>query len=364
MSSSRVSSRAARVSTSGQAHAAEPRLPDAARAVQQIEVRRRLRQRHAVEHEARAQQRPIERLAVVGDEATGRAHALGHVVQERRLGPEVAQEQLLDPERAVLEPRRARSGTAPCPHRPQGRWSRCRGSTCATGRRLRAPDRAPAAPTTLRVDAQRIAHRRRGRGRCAGSSMRSIDVQRAGGGLRSASERQLPACTLAPGARARSVGPRPRRSARAARDALLRSLDLRAHRRRRSRAERQLRECLGVARDTGRDAARDAACTMPSRALGVDSPTSRSRKRMGPSSLRTRISASATPRSASNASATLLVRARCVRAVLPLPARPDARRTALVARARLDQRARARAAAPRAPRTARGASPTPPGMWS
>ncbi len=68
---------------------------DAARDVDQIEVRQLRRRRQAVHHVARAQERHVERLAVVRDDHRGVGEALGEAAQDGLLLAEAAQEELL-----------------------------------------------------------------------------------------------------------------------------------------------------------------------------------------------------------------------------------------------------------------------------
>jgi hypothetical protein len=87
-----------------EAHLLEARAEDATRAVQEIEVRRRRGHRHAVHHGARAQERPVEALAVVGADRGGARHAHREALEQRALFTGLAQEELLETQRLVLEP--------------------------------------------------------------------------------------------------------------------------------------------------------------------------------------------------------------------------------------------------------------------
>ncbi len=74
---------------------------NAARHVEQVEVRRLRGSLHAVHHEARAEQRHVERLAVVGHDHRGVGEPPLEQLQDRGLLAEPAEEQLLEHERLV-----------------------------------------------------------------------------------------------------------------------------------------------------------------------------------------------------------------------------------------------------------------------
>ncbi len=156
--------------------ALEPRLVDAPGDVHEIEVRRLDRLREAVHHVARAQQRHVEGLAVVGDDHRRLGDALGEQIEDRGLFAEAPQERLLEDEEVGLgiEARRDRAGTAPSPSRPRARWSRCRGRARAADHTRRAPDRGPGA---------RASPDRRGWRRGAGRARRERrgTIERGGG---------------------------------------------------------------------------------------------------------------------------------------------------------------------------------------
>jgi len=81
------------------------RTPEAARRVQQVDVRKPAAwSLEAVKQEARVDERGIERLAVVGDKNAGRAHECGEFLQQQPLGGKAGEYKLAHPEYRAVEP--------------------------------------------------------------------------------------------------------------------------------------------------------------------------------------------------------------------------------------------------------------------
>ncbi len=95
----------------------ETRPKDAPRAMQEVDVRRKYRSAHSIQHESISKKRPIERLTVEGDDARALLNTLAKPVEHGSLAAELWQKQLLNAHRFVFEPtnadeKRNRSSTA------------------------------------------------------------------------------------------------------------------------------------------------------------------------------------------------------------------------------------------------------------
>ena len=90
--------------------------------MQQVDMRHiRKRRRHTLKDEARLDERKVERLAVIGDDARDPLGEFGDRLEQRALGRKVGEEKLPQPERAAIEPATAdEEGVTPCAAREPG----------------------------------------------------------------------------------------------------------------------------------------------------------------------------------------------------------------------------------------------------
>ena len=146
--------------------AARALLVHAPRDVQEVEVRRLGRRRHAGHDEARAQERHVEALAVERHQHRRRGDPRAHALEHRSLLAERPDQELLEDERSRRPTRRGptRKATVPVPPARPGRL-RVEKERARRDRTPRAPGRARAGRG---APGSRRARRRPGRGRCDG----------------------------------------------------------------------------------------------------------------------------------------------------------------------------------------------------